>query len=226
MLEIVAIAAATVFVLSAVPGYALADTNVGAVQRVYQTVYGTPPHGQMLAKHPGDGVVFRENIQTWNDSSALLRFIDGSRLTVGAKSNVLIDEFVFDPKTDTGNAVINISAGALRFVTGRMPKGQTVIETPTSTLTLRGTDVSVRVHPDGTTDIRVREGIVGNHNEMTGSNTTMGPGDQQTASQSGNYDHRWDTGDQGAYADDDPQRHGLPQRQQRPHCARCPLGTS
>jgi hypothetical protein len=186
------IPAATLVAMFAVPCIAQAETNVGAMQRVYQTVYGTPPYGQPLAKHAGDGVVFQETIQTWTGSSAVVRFIDGSQLTVGAKSNVLIDEFVFDPKKHAGNALIKISAGGLHFVTGGMPKGQTVIKTPTATLTLRGTDVSVYVHPDGTTDVSVQEGIVRNHNDKTGADTTMGAGDQQTSDQSGNHDNQGD----------------------------------
>jgi hypothetical protein len=175
--------------------HAQADSSVGAMQRVHQTVYGTPPNSQPLTKRQGDGVVFRENIETWNDSSALLRFIDGSHLTLGAKSKVLIDEFVFDPKSAAGNALIRISAGTLRWVTGSMPKGQTVIRTPTATLTLRGTDVTVHVHPDGTTNTIVDDGIVDNHNDLTGATTIMGPGDQQTSDENGNHDATGDPAD-------------------------------
>ena len=168
-------------------GHAEADTNVGDMVRVEQTVYGTPPNGRQLAKHQGDEVVFQENIETWDESGALLRFIDGSHLTLGPKAKVLIDEFVFDPAAVQGNALIKITAGTLRWVTGVMPKGQTVIKTPTSTLTLRGTDVTVRVHPDGTTDTTVNEGIVDNHNDLTNTDTVMGPGDSQTSDRDGNH---------------------------------------
>jgi len=180
------IAAAAMALVLGVPSHAQADTNVGAMQRVHQTVYGTPPNSEPLAKRQGDAVVFQENIETWDNSGALLRFIDGSHLTMGAKSKVLIDEFVFDPTSVTGNALIEISAGTLRWITGSIPKGQTVIKTPTATLTLRGTDVTVHVHPDGTTDTTVHEGIVDNHNNFTGTITVMSPGDQQISDQAGN----------------------------------------
>jgi hypothetical protein len=196
------IAAITLAVLLTVPCHARADTDIGAMKSVHQTVYGTAPNLQTTAKHAGDSVVFREYIETWSNSSAVLRFIDGSHLTVGQKSKVLIDAFVFNPEKGTGNALIRISAGALRFVTGAMPKGQTVIKTPTATLTLRGTDLSVQVHPNGTTDVAVHEGIVGNHNDKTGTDTTMNAGDQQTADQNGNHDDLGDPVDSGAYTGD------------------------
>ena len=44
--------------------------------------------------------------------ASLVRFIDGSELTVGAKSKVLVDQFVFDPGSGSGNALISITSGA------------------------------------------------------------------------------------------------------------------
>lgn len=191
--------AATVAVMLGALCHAQAG-NVGAMQRVHQTVYGTKPNSQPLAKHQGDGVVFQENIETWDNSGALLHFIDDSRLTMGPKSKVLVDEFVFNPTSTTGNALIKISAGTLRWVTGSMPKGKTVIKTPTATLTLRGTDVLVHVHPDGTTDTVVYDGIVDNHNDLTDTNTVMSAGDQQTSDRTGNHSSTGDQADPGNFA--------------------------
>jgi hypothetical protein len=177
-------------------------SEVGAVQRVHETVYGTEPNSQALAKHQGDKVVFLEKIQTWRDSAALLHFVDGSKLTLGASSEVVIDEFVFDPTTVEGNALIKITTGTLRWVTGSMPKGQTVIKTPTATLTLRGTDVAVHVHPDGTTDTTVYDGIVHNHNDLTNTDSVMGPGDQQVSDRTGIHGDTGDPVDPGEFVGD------------------------
>jgi hypothetical protein len=195
------IMAATMAVLLGMSCQARAEP-VGAMERVRLTVYGTPPNSQPLAKHQGDGVVFQENIETWQDSGALLQFIDGSHLTLGAKSKVLIDEFVFDPASVSGNALIRISGGTLRWVTGAMPKGRTVIKTPTATLVLRGTDVAVHVHPDGTTDTKVYDGIVYIHNDLTGANSVMSPGDQKTSDVNGIHGSGGDPADPGDFAGD------------------------
>jgi hypothetical protein len=124
-------------------------------------------------------------LQTLEDSSAMIRFIDDSKLSLGAKSKVVIDEFVFDPEQTKGNALIDISVGTLRFVTGDMPKGGVVIKTPTATLTLRGTDVLVHVHPDGTTDTTVYDGKVEAHNIITDEVTNMLPGEGATLGHAG-----------------------------------------
>jgi hypothetical protein len=159
--------------------------DVGAMEVVRQTVYGVPPDGRQAAKRKGDAVVFQEVLETRDQSSALIRFIDDSKLTLGAKSKVVIDSFVFDPENTKGNALIEISVGTLRFVTGEMPKGGVVIKTPTATLTLRGTDVVVHVHPDGTTDTTVHDGKVEAQNNLTNEVTNLVPGDGATLGQGG-----------------------------------------
>ena len=180
--------------------------KVGAMEQVERTVYGTPPAGSEAVKRKGDGVQFQEQIETLDQSRALVRFIDGSDLSLGSKTTVLVDDFVFDPSKAKGNALIKLSVGTLRFVTGAMPKGGTVIKTPTATLTLRGTDVTVHVHPDGTTDTSVTEGRVDAHNDVTGDDNNLGPGDSQTSDAGGNHgtsgdDPQGDVADNGSAGD-------------------------
>src|SRR5688572_18621754 len=97
---------AMVFAAAMVGGaLAAAADPVGSVEVVQRNVYGTPPEASEVPKHPGNPVVYRETIKTLNDSAAFIRFEDGSELTVGAQSVVHLDEFVYDPETDSGNAV-------------------------------------------------------------------------------------------------------------------------
>ncbi len=166
--------------------------DVGAMEEVRQNVYGVAPQGAEAVKRKGDKVAFQETLQTLDESSALIRFIDDSKLSLGAKSKVVIDAFVFDPKNAKGNALIDISVGTLRFVTGDMPKGGVVIKTPTATLTLRGTDVVVHVHPDGTTDTTVYDGKVEAQNMVTNQVTNMLPGEGSTIGQDGTTKYQTD----------------------------------
>ena len=205
-------AAVAAMMLVLVHAGAAEAVDVGALAKVRQNVYGVPPEGRQAAKHQGDAVVFQETLETLEESSALIRFIDDSKLTLGANSKVVIDEFVFDPKHANGNALIEISVGTLRFVTGEMPKGGVVIKTPTATLTLRGTDVVVHVHPDGTTDTTVHDGKVEAHNNLTNQVTNMIPGDGATLGQDGTtrYDHDDDPdlgADTASNQTDDPPEH-------------------
>ncbi len=149
---------------------------VAAMEQVQRSVYGTPPQQNQAVKRLGDRVVFAESLETLTESRALVRFIDGSGLALGSNTKVLVDAFVFDPGTLKGNALIDITVGTLRFATGAMPKGGTVIKTPVATMTLRGTDVTVHVHPSGQTEVLVHEGLVESQNNFTGETTTLAPG--------------------------------------------------
>jgi hypothetical protein len=166
-------------------GAQASNQDVGSVEKVTRNVYGTPPQAGRTPQRPGDPVAFQELLETLIDSGALVRFIDGSALTVGAKSKVLVDQFVFDPGSKSGNALISITSGALRFATGAMPKGKTVIDTPTATLTLRGTVVRVGVKASGETELVVDEGIVASHNKLLGTDQEVPAGGSVVISSSG-----------------------------------------
>jgi hypothetical protein len=153
-----------------------AADDVGAVEVVKRNVYGTPPEGSEMPKHAGNPVAYKETIKTLIDSAALIRFTDGSKLTVGAKSVVQLDEFVYDPGNSAGKALLTVTGGAIRFVTGSMPKGNTTIVTPTATMVLRGTEVTVQVAPDGTTTLNVISGSVDTTATGNKQNTTVNPG--------------------------------------------------
>ncbi|GAB2174896.1 FecR family protein [Dongia sp. agr-C8] len=158
---------------------------VAAMEQVQRSVYGTPPQQDQAVKRKGDHVMFAEALETLAESRALVRFIDGSGLALGSSTKVLVDDFVFDIDALKGNALLDISVGTLRFATGAMPKGSTVIRTPTATMTLRGTDVTVHVRPSGRTDVVVHEGLVEATNNFTGETTTLAPGQGQTDTELG-----------------------------------------
>jgi hypothetical protein len=176
---------AVVLILSAIVAAEASSQDVGSVEKVTRNVYGTPPQASRAPQHPGDSVAFQELLETLPDSAALVRFIDGSELTIGARSKILVDQFVFDPGSGSGNALISIGSGALRFATGSMPKGKTVIDTPTATLTLRGTVVRVGVKPNGDTELIVDEGNVDSHNKQQNSNQNVPAGDSIVISSGG-----------------------------------------
>jgi len=146
------------------------------VEAVQEDAYGTPPASAREVKRRGDGVVYNEMLETLQKSGMLVKFNDGSKLTLGANSKVMVDNFVYVPGDANSKALISIPAGALRYVTGKMPKGQTTIDTPTATMVLRGTNV--KVSTDGTnTLLVVDEGSVSVHNKLTGQDTVVEEGD-------------------------------------------------
>lgn len=159
-------------------------TPVGDVEVVQEKAYGTPPAAAREAKRKGDEVTYQELLETLQESGMLVKFNDGSKLTLGASSKVMVDAFVYDPGNPDSKALISIPSGALRYVTGSMPKGQTTIDTPTATMVLRGT--TVKVATDGSnTLLVVEEGSVTVHNKQTGESTIVEEGDSVQISSAG-----------------------------------------
>jgi hypothetical protein len=85
----------------------------------------------------GSSVHARETVQTGSSGQANLRFIDTTSMSVGPRSSVRLDKFVYDPNKGAGSAVMETSRGAFRFITGSQ-KGEFKIKTPTGTLGVRG----------------------------------------------------------------------------------------
>jgi hypothetical protein len=158
---------------------------VGDVQIVQLNAYGTPPNAPRVPKRKGDIVIYQETLETLKLSGMLVRFDDGSKLTLGAKSKVVVDDFVYSPGDSGSKALLSIPAGALRYVTGAMPKGNTTIDTPTATLTLRGTDVGIYVDISGNTHLVVTEGSVDVKPKTGGQGQTVEEGNSVVISDTG-----------------------------------------
>jgi hypothetical protein len=124
--------------LGIAPQAALADT-VGTAAAVRPASTGTPPGGSVRTLEVGTGIVSRERIQTTGTGSLQLMFNDKSTLTVGPNSDLVIDEFVYNPGAGGGRFATRLTKGALRFVGGEISHdaGATIV-TPVATLGIRG----------------------------------------------------------------------------------------
>jgi len=76
----------------------------------------------------------------------------------GGSSCVVLNHFVYDQRTRAGNAAVNFSKDIFRFVTGDIrSKSNVKLTTPTSALTVRGTNFKLVVNDAGTI-VAVNEG--------------------------------------------------------------------
>ena len=120
--------------LVAVAGPAFSQT-VGKTAAVNPAA--TSSTGRMLTL--GAEIVHKERIRTDNDGSAQILFIDRTTLNIGPNSDVLIDEFVFDPNRSTGKMVVSLAKGLMRFVGGQIShSGNAQVKTPTASIGIRG----------------------------------------------------------------------------------------
>lgn len=116
-----------------------APTKVGVAAAVNQQLTGTPPASPGRTVQIGNDVFHRERLVTDSRGQAQMLFLDGSAFTVGPDSDLVLDEFVFDPATGAGKLAATAAKGVVRFVGGKLSKNQPVtITTPTATIGIRG----------------------------------------------------------------------------------------
>jgi hypothetical protein len=128
--------------LALAPSISLAQSNIGSAASVRNQVEGVIG-GQTHTLSTGSAVHANELIRSGEGAVANLVFIDETQLSVGPRSEVRLDKFVYDPSKKTGTVVVRATRGAYRFVTGVQDPRNYEIKTPYATLGVRGTILEV-----------------------------------------------------------------------------------
>lgn len=137
--------AAIILAGSSVPGFAEQDT-VGVAGAVNPHAVGQPPAGSIEQLAIGQNVVRNEKISTFNKGQVQLIFSDQSTLTLGENSEIVIDEFVYDPQKQAGSMTATVTTGVLRYVGGKISKKNDVsFLTPSGVVTVRGGIALIKV---------------------------------------------------------------------------------
>jgi len=113
-----------------------AQEAVGKATSVRPQAEGS--HGGNRTLSGGSDVYSKETVRTGDSGQADLRFRDSSNLSVGPKSSVRIDKFVYDSNKSAGTVAVEATRGSFRFVTGSQGKGSYQVKTPYGTLGIRG----------------------------------------------------------------------------------------
>jgi hypothetical protein len=121
--------------------FALQSTASNAQEAIGSATSVTPQadgsHGGTHTLSGGSSVYSQETVRTGDSGKADLRFKDSSNLSVGSKSSMRLDKFVYDPNKSTGTVAIQATRGTFRFVAGSQG-GSYQIKSPYGTLGIRG----------------------------------------------------------------------------------------
>jgi hypothetical protein len=114
--------------------------------------------GQASVTHPGqarvlpvklhDEVLFKDVIQTQDESRTRALFQDDSMLTVGENSRVEIDEYIYNPEKNVRQAIVKLMQGQVRALVSKVFKAngsRFEIHTPSAVAAARGTYFTVWV---------------------------------------------------------------------------------
>ena len=94
----------------------------------------------------GSKIYFGDTIIVKEQSNAQILLLDETALTVGEKSELTIDDFVYDPKSKVGKIVSSIKVGTVRIITGEISKqnpDNLNVKVPTGSIGARGTEFAV-----------------------------------------------------------------------------------
>jgi len=133
--------------------------SIGSARSISNQVDGIL-RGNTRALAIGSDVFSNEVVRTGDAASAQLVFLDATNLSVGPRSSVTLDRFVYNPNRNTGRMVVRASRGIFRFVTGTQPSRDYTVETPVATIGVRGTVFDLLVRSDRTTVVLVEGAVV------------------------------------------------------------------
>ncbi len=88
-----------------------------------------------------------DNVQTSNGRLGIT-FLDDSQVRLTEHSELIIDEFIYDPDPSKSKMALQFASGTARFITGKLAtidKENILIQTPSATIGIRGTDFTVTV---------------------------------------------------------------------------------
>jgi hypothetical protein len=99
----------------------------------------------------GSKIYFGDTIIVKEKSSAQILLLDETAITVGEKSVITIDEFIYDPKTKIGKISSKIKVGTIKMITGNISKQNPEnleVKLPVGVLGSRGTEFAVVTDAD------------------------------------------------------------------------------
>jgi hypothetical protein len=99
----------------------------------------------------GSKIYFGDTIIVKAQSTAQILLLDETALTIGEKSELTIDDFVYDAKSKVGKIVSNIKIGTVRIITGEISNqnpDNLEVNIPTGSIGARGTEFVVVTESD------------------------------------------------------------------------------
>jgi|GEM_PF-1954496 len=139
---------------------AIDPSPIGIVDEVRNDAFGILPNRTPERLSNAASIFFDERIETSVNALSRLLFVDDTTLTVGPNSSMVLDRFVYNPKTAKGEILVHMATGVFRFASGKMPKENVTLITPGASIGIRGTDFITEVLSDGSTRVSVFQGRV------------------------------------------------------------------
>jgi hypothetical protein len=128
-------------------GTSLSYAAIGTVTEQVNTPPSIQRANKTLSGAKGTSVEMNDAIKTQSGKVGIT-FEDDTKVQVNENSRLVIDDFVYDPKTKAGKLGAKIALGTVRYASGQIAKNSpqnVAVNTPTATISVRGTDFTASV---------------------------------------------------------------------------------
>lgn len=160
--------------LTAAAASVAAPLNIGVASAVRGAVRAIAPGAAGRVVETGQPVYAHDKVTTGPEGKLQILLRDQTSFTIGADSEMELDEFVFDPATNAGKVSAKIVKGAFRFVTGKVARRDPAsmqVATPVGTIGIRGTMTAGTVSAGEATIVLLGPGPENNADEKSGGIT-------------------------------------------------------
>jgi len=167
-----------------------AHVRIGAAAAIRGEVYWLTSDGRKVPITPGSAVYSGARIVTGDNARMQVLLLDETVFTVGANSDMVLDEFVYDTDSSAGKVSVKVSKGIFRFVTGKVaPKDPEHLKVtlPVGAIGIRGTDVEIDYQPGAASSIRLFLGELEITETRTGKTFTMHGGQMIAIAGNGSF---------------------------------------
>jgi len=99
----------------------------------------------------GDKIYFGDIIKAEDQSKSQILLLDQTVITIGAKTSVTLDAFIYDPNSQEGKITTNIIEGSVKVLSGKISEknpDNLIVKTPAGSIGTRGTEFQAIVDQD------------------------------------------------------------------------------
>ena len=158
--------------LAWIPSLALAAEQAGVAAGVRGQVALARASTAARNVASGEDILMRDGLRSGVRSGMQIMLLDETVFTIGPESELVVDEFVYDPATSTGRIGATVAKGVFRFVTGKIAKknpSDMNVALPSGSIGVRGTIVAGRADDVTRASLSILLG------DSRGSSTRNGP---------------------------------------------------
>ena len=137
-------------VIAAAPAFAQQPSPAGRIKVVAGEAV-VVRDGATIPAHSGVTVYASDSLRTGNNGRVGITLADDTQVSIGPRSEVRLDSFVYEPTQGQLGLVLQFIRGTAAYVSGRIAKlapDAVRLETPAAIVGVRGTTVAVQVTPD------------------------------------------------------------------------------